>query len=135
MVRYWCLGSGTTSELYIKNVVRSGKGQTSGNWEDALSTVSVAMIEMHTKDFHKYCPDNVYVSMTVAYPTKWTFKLPALPDATLDTGGMQQVAINVSNNNFGEIIPKEHVEFMDRLKNVGKRSAEDDGDDADDHTK
>ncbi|KAG0354172.1 hypothetical protein BG005_006688 [Podila minutissima] len=43
---------------------------------------------------------------------------------------MQQVAINLSNNNFGEISPKEHVECIDRLKNVGKRSAEDDDDDA-----
>lgn len=47
---------------------------------------------------------------------------------------MQQVVINVGDDNFSGIFPKEHVEFIDRLKNVGKRSAEDDGND-DDRTK
>ncbi|KAG0248328.1 hypothetical protein BG011_000186 [Mortierella polycephala] len=54
------------------------------DWKDALSTVSAPKIESHAKDFRKYCLDNIYVSMIVAYPTKWTSKLPALPDATLD---------------------------------------------------
>ncbi|KAF9922982.1 hypothetical protein BGZ65_009206, partial [Modicella reniformis] len=61
-----------------------------------------------------HCPENVYI-------TKWTSKLPALPDATLDAS--QQVVINVSDNNFSEIFPKDHVEFIDRLKNC---SVEDD---------
>ncbi|KAF9313099.1 hypothetical protein BG006_004221, partial [Podila minutissima] len=43
-----------------------------------------------------------------------------------DPSGVQQVVINVSDDNFGDIFPKEHVEFIDRLKNVGKRPAEDD---------
>ncbi|KAG9064270.1 hypothetical protein KI688_003458 [Linnemannia hyalina] len=51
-----------------------------------------------------------------------------------DTSGVQQVVINVSDDNFGEIFPKDHVEF-DRLKNVRKRSAEDDDGYGDDHTK
>ncbi|KAK3811377.1 MAG: hypothetical protein JOS17DRAFT_779960 [Linnemannia elongata] len=51
------------------------------NWKDALSTVSVPKIESHAMDFRKYCPENVYFSMIVAYPTKWTPKLPVLPDA------------------------------------------------------
>ncbi|KAF9328132.1 hypothetical protein BG006_008639, partial [Podila minutissima] len=29
----------------------------------ALSTISAPKIEKHVKDFHKYCPNNVYVSM------------------------------------------------------------------------
>lgn len=67
--------------------------------------------------------------MTIAYPSQWTSKLPLLPGTTLDASSMQQVVINV-----GEIFPEAHVEFIDRLKNVRKRSAEDDGDD-DDRTK
>ena len=54
--------------------------------------------------------------MIVAYPTKWTPKLPALPSATTDTSGVQQVVINIGDNNFGKIFPKEQVEFIDRLK-------------------
>ncbi|KAG0020156.1 hypothetical protein BGZ81_009448 [Podila clonocystis] len=51
-----------------------------------------------------------------------------------DTGGVQQVVINVGDDNFCEIFPKKHVEFIDWLKNVATRSTEDDGDD-DDRTK
>ncbi|KAF9544563.1 hypothetical protein EC957_011872 [Mortierella hygrophila] len=82
------------------------------DWNDALSTVSAAKIE---------CPDNVYISMIVAYPTKWTDKLPAPSELPKDPSGVQQVVINVSDDNFGDIIPKEHVEFTDRLKNARKR--------------
>ncbi|KAI9238994.1 MAG: hypothetical protein BYD32DRAFT_435238 [Podila humilis] len=56
------------------------------DWNDALSTVSAAKIEGHAKNFRKYCPDNVYISMIVAYPTKWTDKLPTpldLPKITV----------------------------------------------------
>ncbi|KAF9085495.1 hypothetical protein BGX29_001911 [Mortierella sp. GBA35] len=70
--------------------------------------------------------------MIVAYPTKWTSKLPVLPDATIDTSGVQQVVINFGDNNFGEIFPKDHVEFIDRLKNAGKCSAADNDDDGGD---
>lgn len=51
------------------------------------------------------------------------------------TSGVQQVVINVGNDNFGEIFPKDHVEFIDRLKNVGKRSAGDDDSDGEDRSK
>ncbi|KAG0026393.1 hypothetical protein BGZ81_006403 [Podila clonocystis] len=36
------------------------------------------------------------------------------------------VVINVSDDNFGDIFPQEYVEFIDRLKNARKRSADDD---------
>lgn len=54
---------------------------------------------------------------------------------TLDTSGVRQVVINVGDNNFGEIFPKDHAEFIDRLKNAGKHSAGDDDGDGDDRTK
>ncbi|KAF8983418.1 hypothetical protein BGZ52_000895, partial [Haplosporangium bisporale] len=41
---------------------------------------------------------------------------------------------DVGDSNFGKIFLQEHVEFIDRLKNVRKHSAEDDGEDGD-HTK
>lgn len=101
------------------------------DWKDALGTVSAPKIEDHAKDFRKYFPGNVYVSMIVAYPTKWTSKLPALQRTMEDAKGVQQVVINIGDGNFGEIFPKDHVEFIDRLKNT-KRSADehksDDGD-------
>ncbi|KAG0060267.1 hypothetical protein BGZ89_012410 [Linnemannia elongata] len=95
------------------------------DWNEALSTVSAPKIEGHAKSFRKYCPDNVYISMIVAYPTKWTDNLPDSSELPKDSSGVQQVVINVSDENFGDIFPKEHVEFIDRLKNARKRSAED----------
>ncbi|KAF9369458.1 hypothetical protein CPB97_003587, partial [Podila verticillata] len=88
--------------------------------------VSAPKIEGHAKNFRKYCPDNIYISMIVAYPTKWTDKLPAPSELPKDPSGVQQVMINVNDNNFGDIIPQEHVEFIDRLKNARKRSADND---------
>ncbi|OAQ22444.1 hypothetical protein K457DRAFT_26086 [Linnemannia elongata AG-77] len=96
------------------------------DWKDALSTVSAPKIEDHAKNFREYCPDNVYISMIVAYPTKWISKLPASSELPKDPSGVQQVVINVSDNNFGVISPQEHVEFIDRLKNARKRSTDDD---------
>ncbi|KAF9974931.1 hypothetical protein BGZ75_000671 [Mortierella antarctica] len=96
------------------------------DWSDALSTVSAPKIEDHAKDFRKYCPDNVYVSMIVAYPTKWAEALLAPSEVPKDSSGVQQVVINVSDNNFGDIFPQEHVEFINRLKNARKRSADND---------
>ncbi|KAI8355057.1 hypothetical protein B0O80DRAFT_52621 [Mortierella sp. GBAus27b] len=93
------------------------------DWNDALSTVSAAKIEGHAKGFRKYCPNNVYISMIIAYPTKWTDKLLAPSELPKDLSGVQQVVINVSDDNFGDIFPQEHVEFIDRLKNARKRSA------------
>ncbi|KAG0199774.1 hypothetical protein BGX31_004227 [Mortierella sp. GBA43] len=70
------------------------------DWNDALSTVSAAKIEGHAKYFRK---------------------------TPKDPSGGQQVVINVSDDNFGDIFPQEHVEFIDRrLKNARKRSADDD---------
>ncbi|KAF9085402.1 hypothetical protein BGX29_001963 [Mortierella sp. GBA35] len=105
------------------------------DWSDTLSTVSAKKITNHAKDFQQYCPDNIYISMIVAYPTKWTSKLPSSSAPIFDASGVQQVVINVGDNNFGEIFPKEHVEFIDRLKNAGKRSVADDDDDGGDRTK
>lgn len=100
-----------------------------------VRTAYSGKIESHAKNFHKYCPDNIYISMIVAYPTRWTSKLPALPHATLNARGVQQVVINVGDNNYGDIFPKDHVEFIDRLKNVGKRSAGNDDSDGEDRSK
>ncbi|KAF9428372.1 hypothetical protein BGZ94_002634 [Podila epigama] len=95
------------------------------DWTDALSTVSAPNIEGHVRLFREYCPENVYISVIVAYPTKWTEKLPASSELPQDTSGVQQVVINISDDNFGDIFPKEHVKFIDRLKNGRKRPAVD----------
>ncbi|KAF9984705.1 hypothetical protein BGZ65_012828 [Modicella reniformis] len=105
------------------------------DWNDALSTVSSAKIEGHAKNFRKYCPNNVYISMIVAYPTKWTDNLPASSELPKDPSGVQQVIINVSDDNFGDIFPQEHVEFIDRLKNARKRTIDDDDSNNEDGTK
>jgi hypothetical protein len=87
-------------------------------WSDALSTVSVPKTEGHAKDFRKYCSDNVYVSMIVTYPTKWTDKLSAPSELPKDANGVQQIVVNIGNNNFGGIFLWGYVEFIDRLKNA-----------------
>lgn len=76
------------------------------DWKDALCTVSAPKIECHAKDFRKYCPNNIYVSMIIAYPTKWTSKLPALPNTRLDSSGVQQVVTHVGDNNFWRYLPQ-----------------------------
>ncbi|KAF9314132.1 hypothetical protein BG006_004017, partial [Podila minutissima] len=48
------------------------------------------------------------------------------PDARIDANGIQQVVINVGDHNFGDIFPREHVKFIERLKNAGNRSTDDD---------
>lgn len=105
------------------------------DWNKALSTVSAAKIETHAKNFRKYCPDNIYISMIIAYPTKWADKLRSLSELPKDESGVQQVVINVSDDNFRDIFPKDHVEFIDRLKNARKRSADNDDSDDDEQFK
>jgi hypothetical protein len=113
--------------IFVQMKLHQGSSNFSErDWNDALSTVSAPKIEGHVKTFRKYCPENVYISMIVAYPTKWTDKLPSPSELPKDPSGVQQVVINVSDNNFGVIFPQEHVEFIDRLKNARKRSADDD---------
>ncbi|KAG0360357.1 hypothetical protein BGX24_005575 [Mortierella sp. AD032] len=69
----------------------SSFGLTVLDWVDALSTVSAPKIESHANDFRRYCPDNVYVSMVVAYSTRWTewtSNLPSLSDLPRDASGV-----------------------------------------------
>ncbi|OAQ22280.1 hypothetical protein K457DRAFT_1825616 [Linnemannia elongata AG-77] len=120
------IGGDRVFPVFVQMKLHQGNSNFSEkDWKEALSTVSAPKIEDHAKNFRKYCPDNVYISMIVAYPTKWTDKLPAPSELPKDSSGVQQVVINVSDNNFGVIFPQEHVEFIDRLKNARKRSVED----------
>ncbi|KAK3810466.1 MAG: hypothetical protein J3R72DRAFT_480919 [Linnemannia gamsii] len=115
--------------VFVQMKLHQGSSTFSeADWMDALSTVSAPKIESHAIDFRRYCPDNVYISMVVAYPTRWTewtSNLPSLSDLPRDASGVQQVVINVGDNNFADIYPKEHVEFIDRLKTATKRNATD----------
>ncbi|KAG0208804.1 hypothetical protein BGX28_000347 [Mortierella sp. GBA30] len=93
-------------------------------WKKALTTDSASCIQDHAKNFQNFCPDNIYISM-VAYPMVCGARLPPAVDVPeKDSRGVQQVVIRVSETNFGQIFPKEHVEFIDRLKNAGKRTAD-----------
>ncbi|KAF9125289.1 hypothetical protein BGW39_007526 [Mortierella sp. 14UC] len=113
--------------IFVQLKLRQGSSNFSEkDWNAALSTVSAPKIEDHAKTLRKYCPDNVYISMIVAYPTKWTDKLPAPSELPKDSSGIQQIVINISDGNFSDIFLKEHLEFIDRLKNARKRSADDD---------
>ncbi|KAF9276057.1 hypothetical protein BGZ68_010295 [Mortierella alpina] len=95
-------------------------------WKKALATVSAPCIQDHADDFLKYCPDNIYISMVVAYPMVCGPRLPPVVEVPeKDASGVLQVVIRVSDVNFGQIFPKEHVMFIDRLKNAGKRAADD----------
>ncbi|KAG0085988.1 hypothetical protein BGZ93_000347 [Podila epicladia] len=123
----------TRNNMPVMKLHQGSSNFSERDWNETLSTVSAPKIEGHAETFRS--PDNVYISMIVAYPTKWTDKLPALSDLPRDTSGVQQVVTNIGDYNFGDIFPREHVEFIDRLKNVGKRSAKTDDDDGEDRTK
>ncbi|KAF9583332.1 hypothetical protein BGW38_009733 [Lunasporangiospora selenospora] len=88
------------------------------DWDEAISVSLNFGSRDCAKTFHKYCPDYVYISMIVAYPTKWTDKLPAALELPEDPSGVQQVVINISDDNFGDIFPKDRVEFIEHLKNA-----------------
>ncbi|KAF9536525.1 hypothetical protein EC957_010545 [Mortierella hygrophila] len=104
-------------------------------WENALATVSASCIQDHVKDFHNFCPDNIYISMVVAYPMVCGTRLPAVKVPEKDERGLQQVMIRVCDTNFGQIFPEEHVKFINRLKNAGKRTANDADNDNEDRSK
>ena len=85
------------------------------DWEGALSTVSAPKISrQHLHQHDRHLPKQ----MDLHLASKKT-------DGTIDTSGVQQVVIIIGDSNFGEIFPKEHVEFKDNLKNAGKRTAVD----------
>ena len=84
-------------------------------------------IESHARKFRDFCPEKTSISIVIAYPGKWISKLRARPNVRFEGDGMRPVVINVGENNFAEIFPKDHEEFVDRLKNSGKRSIEDCG--------
>ncbi|KAF9152614.1 hypothetical protein DFQ26_000840 [Actinomortierella ambigua] len=106
------------------------------DWDAALATVSAPCIRDHAKDFQNFCPDNIYISMVVAYPMICAPRLPEVVDVPeKEASGLQQVVIRVSETNFGKIFPKEHVQFIDRLKSAGKRPADDDISDDEDRVK
>jgi hypothetical protein len=101
-------------------------------WNLALDTVSAPCIQDHAKDFRNFCPDNIYISMAVAYPITCSPNLPPVQVPKTDANGVQQVVIRVGDSNFGKIFPRDHVMFIDRLKTAGKRTAGDiDSDDED----
>jgi hypothetical protein len=105
-------------------------------WEKALTTVSASCIQDHAKDFQNFCPNNIYISMVVAYPMVCGARLPpAVEVPKKDACDVQQVVTHVSDTNFSQIFPKELVKFIDRLKNAGKRAADDVDSDDDDRTK
>ncbi|KAF9945829.1 hypothetical protein BGZ72_000944 [Mortierella alpina] len=102
-------------------------------WKKALATVSASCIEDHAKDFQNFCPDNIYICMVIAYPMVCGARLPPVVEVPKkDARGVHQAVIRVSDVNFGQIFPKEHVMFIDRLKNAGKRAADDVDSDDDD---
>ncbi|KAG0333545.1 hypothetical protein BG004_000791 [Podila humilis] len=99
------------------------------------ASFSASCIQAHAKDFRNFCHENIYISMVVAYPMTRSPYLPPVQVPNVDASGVQQVVIHVGDSHFGQIFPKEHVRFIDRLKNAGKRSAEDDDSDVEDRFK
>ncbi|KAF9158105.1 hypothetical protein DFQ26_007968 [Actinomortierella ambigua] len=100
-------------------------------WNKALDTVSASCIEGHVKGFRSFCPENVYISMVVAYTMTSSRYLNPVRVPGIDANGVQQVVIRVSDKNFGHIFPKNHV----ILKNAGKRAARDIDIDDEGHSK
>ncbi|KAK3815426.1 MAG: hypothetical protein J3Q66DRAFT_402385 [Benniella sp.] len=64
-------------------------------WNAALATVSASCIQGHAKDSRNFCPDNIYISMVVAYPMRCSSTLPPVKVPKIDANGVQQVVIRV----------------------------------------
>ncbi|KAF9916716.1 hypothetical protein FBU30_001179 [Linnemannia zychae] len=93
--------------IFVQMKLHQGSSNFSEkDWKDALSIVSAPKIEGHKK-------------------ISWSDKLLVPSELPHNPSGVQQVVINIGDDNFGDIFPKEYVEFIDRLKNTRKRSADD----------
>ncbi|KAG0297166.1 hypothetical protein BGZ97_004336, partial [Linnemannia gamsii] len=63
--------------------------------------------------------------MVVAYPMVCGARLPpAVEVPEKYAHGVQQIVVRVSDTNFGQIFSKDHVKFIDRIKNVKKRAVD-----------
>jgi hypothetical protein len=112
---------------------------TKPDTKSALDSVSAGKVKKHVKNLSKYCPANTYISMIIAYPAniyssttttysaKRNVTLRLRPDFNPKSKleGLKQVVIKVDKGNFAKIFPKEHVNFLDEIKNPMKRLADD----------
>ncbi|KAF9583670.1 hypothetical protein BGW38_008886, partial [Lunasporangiospora selenospora] len=106
----WC-SAGT---FFVKMKLHQGSSNFSEkDWNEALSTVLAPKIGAHVKSFRQFCPDNVYISMIVGYPTKWSDNLLAPSKLPKNSSGVQQVT-----NAFSIRIPSSDT--VDDPKNVIK---------------
>ncbi|KAG0045171.1 hypothetical protein BGZ83_009586 [Gryganskiella cystojenkinii] len=95
--------------------------------------------EEDTNEFYLYCPAKVCISMILEYPSNLITMMPPRPDLDLRTlairgshlqqqqnddviSGMEQVVIKVDDQNFAEIFPEHHVEFLDSIRSLSKKT-------------
>ncbi|KAF9198246.1 hypothetical protein BGZ49_001000 [Haplosporangium sp. Z 27] len=62
--------------------------------------------------------------MVITYPAEVVKFQIVRPDPEPELEGLQRVSINIDDNNFPQIFPNRHVQFLDRL-NQHKRPAPD----------
>ncbi|KAF9995671.1 hypothetical protein BGZ80_000666 [Entomortierella chlamydospora] len=75
-----------------------------------------------TAKLQDYCPTGI--SMVITYPAE-VFKFQIVrPDPEPELEGLQRVSINIDDNNFPQIFPDRHVQFLDRLKQHKRPAAD-----------
>lgn len=89
-----------------KNQQKKHKGSTSGDKCNQLQPPCL----------QDYCPTGVYIRMVITYPTEVIKFQIVCPDPEPELDDLQHVSINIDDNNFPQIFPKQHVQFLSRLK-------------------
>lgn len=97
-----------------KNQQKKCKGSTSSDKCD----------QSQTPRLHDYCLTGVYISMIITYPAEVVKFQIVRPDPEPELDGLKHVSINIDDNNFPQIFPKRHVQFLDRLKQHKRPAAD-----------
>jgi len=85
------------------------------------STESVQSDQLQPSRLQDYCPTRTYISMVIAYPAEVVNFQVVRPDPEPELEGLQRVSIGIDDNNFAKILPRRHVEFLDKLKGHKRR--------------
>ncbi|KAK3836834.1 MAG: hypothetical protein J3R72DRAFT_493487 [Linnemannia gamsii] len=80
------------------------------------SSASVKFSQSQSPRLQDCCPTGVHSSMVITYPTDVVKFQIVCHDPEPELEGLQRVSINIEDNNFPQIIPDRHIQFLDKLK-------------------
>ncbi|KAG0262915.1 hypothetical protein DFQ27_002036 [Actinomortierella ambigua] len=111
-----------TVPVYVQMKMHQGASVFAESVSDTAPGCSPHVPIVSEEDLRRYCPDNVYISIMVTHPMEWTRLMPSRPLFQMKGAeDVQRVAIQVDDDNFDEIFPKECVEFIQKIQRMTRR--------------